>query len=47
MRQSERFEIAVAERQREAHALVGGEGEDRFAILRTEEIGNAEHRVRL
>ncbi len=47
MGQSERFEIAFAQRQREPHALVGGEGEDCFAVFRTEEIGHAPHRVQL
>ena len=41
------FQIPLAERQGKAYTLVGSEGEDGFAILSPQKVGDASHRVRL
>jgi hypothetical protein len=45
--QTERFQVALAERQREAHALVGRKSEDSLTVFSAQKISDASHRIRL
>ncbi|MBI4271253.1 MAG: hypothetical protein HY615_13040 [Candidatus Rokubacteria bacterium] len=43
--EAEGLEVALAEAQRERHALGGGEGGERRAVLLAEPVGDAPHRA--